>query len=391
MSPRLGLAASDPFWPPADELLEAAESIRSALGDWPSSGTHWRFCLTPPVPLVDADGRVTAGDAEDLARDVIVLADASLTDDAHRHQIESWLARGAKIVDASGKQTILSADGARYALEGERGDDWLPALAAFTDCGFALQDALCLALAWRGPEGFTGGSAAHWPDELERFPLVTGSPILDRADQRTFPPCPDALGLYPLVPNAEWVERLVALRVRTIQLRVKSTDEAVLREQIARAVAAARAAPEEVRLFINDHWQLAIEAGAYGVHLGQEDLLSADFDAIAASGLRLGLSTHGYYEILLALRFRPSYIACGAVFPTTTKTIATAPQGLARLAAYVRLLEGVVPLVAIGGIDLAALPAVLATGVRSAAVVRAVTESNDLSESVSALLGTFTA
>lgn len=345
-------------------------------------------------------GTDTDAAQEDLSHDVIVVADASIADGtadlaasgAAVGTIADWLARGAKVIDVSGPATILLADGVRYVLDGERGDDWLPALAAFADCGFALHDALCLALAWRGPQGFsTDGSTAHWPDTLADFPVVAGLPALDRAASRTFPPCPDALGLYPVVPNAEWVEWLVALGVRTIQLRVKSADQAVLREQIARAVAAARAAPDEVRLFINDHWKLAIEAGAYGVHLGQEDLLEADFDAIAAAGLRLGLSTHGYYEILLALRFRPSYIACGAVFPTTTKTMPTAPQGLGRLAAYVRLLDGVVPTVAIGGIDLAVLPTVLKTGVRSAAVVRAVTESNNLPASVSALQGTFTA
>ncbi len=130
-------------------------------------------------------------------------------------------------------------------------------------------------------------------------------------------------------------------------------------------------------MFINDHWQLALEAGAYGVHLGQEDLHKADLAALAAAGVRLGLSTHGYYEILKALHFRPSYIALGAVFPTTTKVMPTAPQGLARLARYVRLLDGVVPLVAIGGIDQQVLPQVLATGVGCAAVVRAVTEAAD--------------
>ena len=93
------------------------------------------------------------------------------------------------------------------------------------------------------------------------------------------------------------------------------------------------------------------------------------------AGVRLGLSTHGFYEILKALHFRPSYIALGAVFPTTTKVMPTAPQGLKRLARYVRLLDGVVPLVAIGGIDLQVLPDVLATGVGCAAVVRAVTEA----------------
>ncbi len=93
-------------------------------------------------------------------------------------------------------------------------------------------------------------------------------------------------------------------------------------------------------MFINDHWREAIAAGAYGVHLGQEDVQTADLNAHRAAGVRLGLSTHGYYEMLRALHFRPSYLALGAIFPTTTKVMPTAPQGLARLARYVRLLDG---------------------------------------------------
>ncbi|KXU88181.1 thiamine-phosphate diphosphorylase [Paraburkholderia monticola] len=204
-----------------------------------------------------------------------------------------------------------------------------------------------------------------------------------------FPRCPDKLGLYPVLPTADWVERVVGFGVKTVQLRRKSAEPAdELKREIARCVAAGRA--RDAQVFINDHWQAALEAGAYGVHLGQEDVHTADLSALADAGIRLGLSTHGFYEMLKALHFRPSYIALGAVFPTTTKVMPTAPQGLRRLARYVRLLDGVVPLVAIGGIDLQVLPEVLATGVGCAAVVRAVTEAADPAAAVSALQHAFT-
>ena len=74
--------------------------------------------------------------------------------------------------------------------------------------------------------------------------------------------------------------------------------------------------------------------------------------------------------MLRADRVSPSYIAMGAVFPTTLKRMATAPQGTARLQVYTRLLRDY-PLVAIGGIDAGNLPQVLASGVGSVAVVRA--------------------
>jgi thiamine-phosphate pyrophosphorylase len=132
-------------------------------------------------------------------------------------------------------------------------------------------------------------------------------------------------------------------------------------------------------LFINDHWQAALEAGAYGVHLGQEDLdtLSPqDLQTIRRSGTRLGLSTHGYAEMLKADRVGPSYIALGAVYPTTLKDMPTAPQGPGRLAAYARLMR-TRSLVAIGGIDEARIDEVMASGVGSLAVVRAVIGAPD--------------
>ncbi|MEI8631370.1 thiamine phosphate synthase [Vibrio sp. PP-XX7] len=76
----------------------------------------------------------------------------------------------------------------------------------------------------------------------------------------------------------------------------------------------------QAQVFINDYWQLAVEHGAYGVHLGQDDLISADLSRIKTSGLRLGLSTHGYWEIIKVEQLNPSYIALGHIFPTTTKT-----------------------------------------------------------------------
>ena len=169
----------------------------------------------------------------------------------------------------------------------------------------------------------------------------------------------------------------------TLQLRFKSDDPAAVRAEVQAAAAAvlavARASGQPPsRLFINDHWQAAIEAGAYGVHLGQEDLDTLPPDALPAlrrAGLRLGISTHGYAELLRAARLRPSYLALGAVYPTTLKAMATAPQGSARLSAYAQLLRGLLPTVAIGGIGPEQLPAVAASGVGSFAVVRALTSA----------------
>ena len=363
----LTLSDRDYFWPPADELIEAAERIRAQLGDWPRAGRAWRICLTPHETVT----------ADDLI--VLIGREAEPLDAA------AWRAAGAGFIEADANgATLTMANGERFALKGPPAEDWLAALAAFLDCGFEPHDALVLALAWRDGDETQGEDA--WPVDLSRFPRVAGLPA---APVPAFPACESPLGLYPVLPSAQWVERVLALGVRTVQLRVKDLAPDALRQEIAQAVAAGRRHGASV--FINDHWREAAQAGAYGVHLGQEDLDTADLSEIAHSGLRLGLSTHGYYEMLRALRVRPSYLAFGPVFPTGTKIVATAPQGLARLERYVRLLREHVPLVAIGGIDLARLPSVLATGVGSAALVSAITGAGDPAQAVQQLQQAFTA
>lgn len=190
----------------------------------------------------------------------------------------------------------------------------------------------------------------------------------------SFLPIVAPLKFYTVVPTADWVARMVDAGANTVQLRNKNLIGSALYREIQRSVAYAKDTPTQ--LFINDFWWEAVDCGAYGVHLGQEDLDSADLVMIQSSGLRLGVSTHSPAELSKALAVKPSYVACGAIFPTTTKTMPTEPQGLDKLKQYV-IQAGNTPTVAIGGIDLNNARDVLATGVSSLAVVRAVTESAD--------------
>ncbi|WP_158781644.1 thiamine phosphate synthase [Pantoea sp. BAV 3049] len=203
-----------------------------------------------------------------------------------------------------------------------------------------------------------------------------------------FPVTEERLGLYPVVETVEWIERLLAAGIRTLQLRIKDQTEAAVEQDVAAAIALGRR--YRARLFINDYWRLAIKYQAYGVHLGQEDLDTADLDAIHRAGLRLGLSTHDDAELDRALAEQPSYIALGHVFPTQTKEMPSSPQGLEELKRHVSRLKGV-STVAIGGITLQRASSVLATGVGSIAVVSAITQAADwksATEQLLALAGT---
>lgn len=185
-------------------------------------------------------------------------------------------------------------------------------LAAFLEHEFPLVDALMLARAYR---------SNGWPRDLSDYPVPVGGP----ASSAPFAPFPRNAGLYAVVPTSEWVQRLAEAGVPVVQLRHKRTG-ALRAVEIRKAIDAV--AGTNTELFINDDWRLAVEHGAYGVHLGQEDIETADLPAMQKTGLRLGISTHGIYEMLRAHACKPSYMALGAIYATATKEMPTAPQGL---------------------------------------------------------------
>ncbi len=212
-----------------------------------------------------------------------------------------------------------------------------------------------------------------WPVEAVDFSWLTPTAETGR-NRLQFPGCGDKpLGFYPVVDSVAWLRRLLPLGVRTAQLRVKNLQGAALENEIREAIAVGK--QYNTRLFINDYWQLAIEHGAYGVHLGQEDLETADLNAIAAAGLRLGISTHGYTEAARAHALRPSYIALGPIFPTTLKSMNVAPQGIESLRIWSKLLT--CPVVAIGGIKIQQAKDIYAAGADSIAVVSDITQNAD--------------
>jgi thiamine-phosphate pyrophosphorylase len=179
---------------------------------------------------------------------------------------------------------------------------------------------------------------------------------------------------YPIVDSAAWVGRLVGVGAKFIQLRIKDATEDHLRTETHHAMTICRRSGAE--LVINDHWEIAIDAGADWIHLGQGDLDEADIGAIRANGIRLGISTHDDAELARALTFAPDYVALGPIYPTTLKAMAFAPQGLERIGEWKRGI-GATPLVAIGGLNVERAKLCLAAGADIVSVVSDITLNAD--------------
>jgi thiamine-phosphate pyrophosphorylase len=195
-------------------------------------------------------------------------------------------------------------------------------------------------------------------------------------------PYPDKF--YPVVDSVAWVARLAALGVGTIQLRAKDLNDSQALQLVSDALAAIAGTP--TKLVVNDYWRAAIVAGAKHLHLGQEDLVDADLNAIRESGLTLGLSTHDDAELETALRADPHYIALGPIFPTTLKSMRFAPQGIPKITEWKKRI-GDIPLVAIGGIKFEQAAEIFAAGADSIAVVSDITQNADPDARVRQWLG----
>jgi hydroxymethylpyrimidine kinase/phosphomethylpyrimidine kinase/thiamine-phosphate diphosphorylase len=268
--------------------------------------------------------------------------------------------------------------------------------ASITAClalGSTLQDAITVAKSYvtqgiqqAKPLGKGPGPVTHtfWPGSKKNFPTLTTYHPAKLNLNRRFPDCGSSpLGIYPIVADLEQLQHFLALGITTIQLRIKEpTDD--LANQIQQAVQLAK--QYQARLFINDHWQLAIDAQAYGIHLGQADLITAEVTKIYTAGMRLGISTHNYAELAVAHAIKPSYIGVGPIFATTSKTITTPPLGYTAIRRWRQLID--YPIVAIGGIKLEHVPQLIAEGAAGIATISGLTHAN--AETISQWLQSWT-
>ncbi len=170
---------------------------------------------------------------------------------------------------------------------------------------------------------------------------------------------------YPIVPDTDWLKRIVGLGVKCVQLRIKDASEDDLRRQIGEAIRFCDS--HGCELVVNDYWREAIDLGASFIHLGQEDLAAADLAAIRRAGLRLGVSTHDHEELEVALEAAADYVALGPIYETKLKVMKWAPQGLDRVTKWKSLIS--CPLVAIGGITVKRAAGVYDAGADAIAVI----------------------
>jgi thiamine-phosphate diphosphorylase len=276
-------------------------------------------------------------------------------------------------------------------------------------------DACCLAKAYvsagiidsvRYGQGPGPVAQTKFPDSHEHFPVIVSDPTQEspspflamrsfndnnKSDSDNNSILPILGRILPIVDTVEWVERLAGTPgITDIQLRIK--DETLDSVQIVQRVTQCQrlCAQHNVRLWINDHWQAALEAKCFGVHVGQEDLVkcknAGGLEQLRANNIALGISTHSYGELAAALGIRPTYISLGPVFATSSKKVEFEPQGLAIVTRWRKLIPPNIPFVTIGGIsDVNAVQRNREAGSDCVAVIGAITGSKDIPKTVAAL------
>lgn len=193
--------------------------------------------------------------------------------------------------------------------------------------------------------------------------------------------------ILPIVDTVEQIEQLVKIPgITDIQLRIKNEKDPVkITERVK--LCQEHCKSNGVNLWINDFWEAALEAGCFGVHVGQEDLvkciLAGGLDKLRAKNMAFGVSTHSYGELAVALGVEPSYISMGPVYATSSKKVGFHPQGLDTVRTWRKLINPSIPFVTIGGINsLETARANKEAGADCIAVISAITQADDAASAV---------
>ncbi len=179
---------------------------------------------------------------------------------------------------------------------------------------------------------------------------------------------------YPIFDHVNWLERLVPLGIKLVQLRIKDTPMDDVRAQLAAGRDLCR--EHGAIMVVNDYWEPAIDLGCDWLHLGQEDLDTADLKAIKDADLKLGLSTHDVAELERAMGCEPDYVALGPVYPTILKKMKWHQQGVEKLTDWKTRFPDT-PLVAIGGMSVERATGAFDAGADVVAAVTDITLNKD--------------
>ena len=171
----------------------------------------------------------------------------------------------------------------------------------------------------------------------------------------------------------ELARELLAGGAKWFQLRAKKApaDKTL---QLARELVILCNA-SKAKLIINDRMDIALAARAHGVHLGQTDLPAENARQLAPPRFLIGLSTHSSQQVQASTTRPIDYIGFGPIFPTASKADAESAKGIERLREVRSLTER--PIVAIGGIELARVPEIFATGANAVAMIGALQRAKD--------------
>lgn len=181
------------------------------------------------------------------------------------------------------------------------------------------------------------------------------------------------------------VRAAVAGGVTAVQVRAKDASDRERLALVRRVQDVLR--DTGVALFVDDAVDLALIAGADGVHLGQSDLPAQDVRRLAGPDLLLGLSVSSVEEVRAAPRGAVDYLGVGPVWATPTKPLAAAPLGPAGTAAVVAAAD--VPCVAIGGIHAGTLEQLRGSGIAGFCVVSEICAAEDPEAAARALVRTW--
>jgi thiamine-phosphate pyrophosphorylase len=179
--------------------------------------------------------------------------------------------------------------------------------------------------------------------------------------------CARLRGLYAIVEDADPVAHAAAVidgGAEVVQVRLKRAPSGVILEITRRIVELARG---RTLVIVNDRADLALLAGASGVHLGDEDLPVAEARALVGPAFLIGRTCRTIEEAEAARSAGADYIGYGPIFESHSKSLSIEPRGIDRLREVCAGIEG--PVVAIGGITAETIREIAAAGAAAAAVI----------------------